>query len=69
MVGVDKTMGKSDTNEPIQDEQQISRLIAAVKGSTIAAAWWEFKMARLAGSGSQNMEDATKNCQPVPGGE
>jgi hypothetical protein len=39
------------TQKPVQHEQHIQRLIAALKGSSLAAAWWEFKKGGSAGSG------------------
>jgi hypothetical protein len=65
LVRVDKTMGKNETDQQVQDEQHIRKLIAALKGSAMAAAWWEFKKGSVTGSGSRIEQDAAKDGQAV----
>jgi hypothetical protein len=41
---------KKWAHEPVQQEEHLRKLIAAFKGSVLAAAWWEFKHGGLARS-------------------
>jgi hypothetical protein len=61
-------MAMNETDQPIQDEEHIRKLIAALKGSSIAAVWWEFKHGGSASLMNGTEQDTANDRQRVAGG-
>ena len=58
-------MSEDEINEPSQKEEHYRKLIAALRGSPVAAAWEEFKHGGMPGSASGTKVEAAGEGSPA----